>query len=55
MLNGRKEWATVGQYGPKPMGYTRHTVGRHANGDTKADMNVAQNNGLQLRKEELIP
>ena len=26
VLNGRKEWATVGQYGPKPMGYTRHTV-----------------------------
>ena len=26
VLNGRKEWATVGQYGPKPLGYTRHTV-----------------------------
>ena len=28
MLNGRKEWATVGQYGPKRLGYTRHTVDR---------------------------
>ncbi len=28
VLNGRKEWATVGQYGPKPLGYTRHTVDR---------------------------
>ena len=26
VLNGRKEWATVGQYGPKLLGYTRHTV-----------------------------
>ena len=26
VLNGRKEWATVGQYGPKHLGYTRHTV-----------------------------
>ena len=26
--NGRKEWATVGQYDPKRLGYTRHTVDR---------------------------
>ncbi len=25
-LSGRKEWATVGQYGPNPLGYTRHTM-----------------------------
>ena len=26
VLNGRKEWATVGQYGPKLLGYTLHTM-----------------------------
>jgi hypothetical protein len=41
VLNGRKEWATVGQYGPKLLGLHAAYSG--------------WNNGLRLRKEEPIP
>ena len=53
MLNGRKVWATVGQYGPNPSGYTRHTkvetMGSHSERRSQSPkLDLSSDRGLKL-------